>query len=185
MVSWKACIWKVYYILIRFKTIDIIDKVTSPLLIIHGKNDKVIPWKHSLALMEKCKSAAKLVSPERMEHNYFNTKLDIIANMRENRPLLKETSSNVKIASVFLFHSYLRYELLLKIPLLLLNPVSFPRDTYTRICSYIILGSFSCMMSVLFIALIMASATHSSLISPVYGVCCWHSECKPGLRRLL
>ena len=68
--------------------------MTSPLLIIHGKNDKVIPWKHSLALMEKCKSAAKLVSPERMEHNYFNTKLDIIANMRELLNNISKTDSS-------------------------------------------------------------------------------------------
>lgn len=79
----EACLGKVNKGLIRFKTIDIIDKVSSPVLIIHGKSDKVIPWKHSLALIEKCKCPAKLVSPERMEHNYFNTKHDIVANIRD------------------------------------------------------------------------------------------------------
>lgn len=52
-------------------------------MFIHGKSDKVIPWKHSLSLMEKCKCPAKLVTPEKMEHNYFNTKHDIAANMKE------------------------------------------------------------------------------------------------------
>lgn len=33
--------------------------------------------------MEKCKCPAKLVTPEKMEHNYFNTKQDIAANMKE------------------------------------------------------------------------------------------------------
>jgi pimeloyl-ACP methyl ester carboxylesterase len=83
MASREIGFRKVAFDLIRFKIIDIIEKIACPTLFIHGKNDKVIPWKHSLALMEKCKCAAKLVTPERMEHNYFNTKIDIVSNMRD------------------------------------------------------------------------------------------------------
>ena len=32
--------------------------------------------------MEKCKCAAKLVTPERMEHNNFNTQMDIVVNIK-------------------------------------------------------------------------------------------------------
>ena len=33
--------------------------------------------------MEKCNCAAKLVTPEKMEHNIFDTKLDIVANVKD------------------------------------------------------------------------------------------------------
>ena len=33
--------------------------------------------------MEKCKCAAKLVTPERMEHNNFNTQMDIVVNIKK------------------------------------------------------------------------------------------------------
>jgi len=45
----------------RFKNIDAIRKVSCPVLFVHGKKDKVIPYTHSVALYQKCSSSYKRI----------------------------------------------------------------------------------------------------------------------------
>ena len=62
----------------RFNNIENISKIKSPILFIHGKKDNLIPYQHSVDLINKCNSPAKLVCPSQMTHNQFNFKEDII-----------------------------------------------------------------------------------------------------------
>jgi hypothetical protein len=57
--------------------------VSCPTLFIHGKSDEVIPWTHSLELINKCTCAAKLVTPEAMKHNNFDVKNDVINHIKD------------------------------------------------------------------------------------------------------
>mmetsp|Transcript_60702 Transcript_60702/g.141452 ORF Transcript_60702/g.141452 Transcript_60702/m.141452 type:complete len:458 (+) Transcript_60702:199-1572(+) len=53
----------------RFANKDKIELVASPLLLVHGKKDSVVPWQHGKALFDACRSRKKLVAPESMHHN--------------------------------------------------------------------------------------------------------------------
>jgi len=53
----------------RFPTVDIIHKVTSSTLIIHGQCDTLIPLEHGKALYERLKSRKMMVCPAQMAHN--------------------------------------------------------------------------------------------------------------------
>ena len=67
-----------------FRSIDIIDQVKNPILIIHGKKDPLISWDNSQSLYDKCKSEKKkLVLIEDMTHNYFDPKKHIIEQILE------------------------------------------------------------------------------------------------------
>ena len=66
----------------RFNNMENINKVTSPILFIHGKNDTLIPPSHSYDLINKCKSPAKLVSPNNMTHNTFDYIQDVVIHVR-------------------------------------------------------------------------------------------------------
>ena len=62
-----------------FKSIDSIQQVKNPILIIHGKKDPLILYKNSENLYEKCSSQKKkLVLRENMTHNYFDYESDIL-----------------------------------------------------------------------------------------------------------
>lgn len=45
--------------------------------------DEVIPWEHSLELIQICTCPAKLVSPETMKHNSFDLKNDILVHLQQ------------------------------------------------------------------------------------------------------
>jgi len=66
----------------RFNNMENISKVISPILFIHGKMDILIPPSHSLDLINKCKSPAKLVSPNNMTHNTFDYINDVIIHIK-------------------------------------------------------------------------------------------------------
>ena len=66
----------------RFNNMENISKVTSPILFIHGKKDNLIPPSHSLDLINKCKSPAKMVSPNTMTHNTFDYVQDVIIHIK-------------------------------------------------------------------------------------------------------
>jgi len=66
----------------RFNNMENISKVISPILFIHGKMDTLIPPSHSLDLINKCKSPAKLVSPNNMTHNTFDYINDVIIHIK-------------------------------------------------------------------------------------------------------
>ena len=63
----------------RFKNIDLMDKITSPVLIIHGKKDSLVPLEHSQELIKKCSSTKKqLIEPAEMTHNDFDVIDDLV-----------------------------------------------------------------------------------------------------------
>lgn len=53
----------------RFPSKDRIHLVRSPVLIIHGQKDTLVPCRHGAALYELCRSRKLFVSPKDMEHN--------------------------------------------------------------------------------------------------------------------
>ena len=56
----------------RFKNYELISKVTCPTLFIHGQNDNLISFSHSVDLSQKCGGPYELILPEEMDHNEFN-----------------------------------------------------------------------------------------------------------------
>ena len=55
-----------------FQNCEMIDKVTCPILIIHGQNDVLIKYYHSTELYNKSKVPCELILPENMDHNEFD-----------------------------------------------------------------------------------------------------------------
>uniref|UniRef100_A0A7R9ZWI2 Serine aminopeptidase S33 domain-containing protein n=1 Tax=Pyrodinium bahamense TaxID=73915 RepID=A0A7R9ZWI2_9DINO len=53
----------------RFPNKDMVQLLTSPLLLVHGKKDTVVPWSHGRMLYEACRTRKRLVTPEEMHHN--------------------------------------------------------------------------------------------------------------------
>jgi hypothetical protein len=43
----------------------------------------VIPWQHSLDLINTCNCPAKLITPELMQHNNFDISKDILYHIQE------------------------------------------------------------------------------------------------------
>lgn len=58
-----------YLIQDRFPNKDRVPRLRSPLLVVHGKKDIVVPVSHGEKLYNACKSRKRLVCPETMEHN--------------------------------------------------------------------------------------------------------------------
>ena len=78
----------------RFNNMENISKVISPILFIHGKMDTLIPPSHSLDLINKCKSPAKLVSPNNMTHNTFDYINDVIIHIKNFLKVFTNFSNN-------------------------------------------------------------------------------------------
>ena len=81
----------------RFNNMENIIKVSSPILFIHGKKDSLIPPIHSLDLINKCKSPAKLVSPDTMTHNTFDYVQDVIVHIKNFLKVFTNYSNNMNI----------------------------------------------------------------------------------------
>lgn len=63
----------------RFKNVECMEKVKSPVLIIHGKKDGLVPLEHSQELIRKCASQKKeLIEPPEMTHNDFDVIDDLV-----------------------------------------------------------------------------------------------------------
>jgi len=68
-----------WFVAERFKNIDEITKVKSPILFIHGGADTLIPKEHSLELYKACPHSYKeILIPKNMTHNDFDLEQDII-----------------------------------------------------------------------------------------------------------
>ena len=66
-----------FFTLDKFDNISKIDKISSPLLIINGKNDEVIPYTHGLRLFQKAKEPKKyLCIDEAMHNNLYDYNID-------------------------------------------------------------------------------------------------------------
>jgi len=57
------------YIEERFANKNVIKQIESPLLLIHGKQDTVVPWTHGQALYRECRTRKRMVIPDDMKHN--------------------------------------------------------------------------------------------------------------------
>lgn len=53
----------------RFPNAERIKQVASPLLVVHGQQDEVIPCRHGVELFKACRTRKLLVSPPTMAHN--------------------------------------------------------------------------------------------------------------------
>ena len=62
----------------RLVSIDYIKKVTCPILLIHGQQDPLIPFKETIALKDNCDCPFEVVLPTQMTHNDFDLDADII-----------------------------------------------------------------------------------------------------------
>ncbi len=85
-----------YIVAERFRNIEVIEKVTCPLLIIHGQKDNLIPFTHSIELTQKTSGPYELILPEEMDHNEFNLYEDFlepITNFLKRHNLLNLLSS--------------------------------------------------------------------------------------------
>ena len=58
-----------YLTLDKFDNLSKIDKLLSPLLIIHGKKDEIVPYNHSLKLFNKAKNKKKHLCIDEAMHN--------------------------------------------------------------------------------------------------------------------
>jgi hypothetical protein len=58
-----------YLTLDKFDNLSKIDKILSPLLIIHGKKDEIVPYSHSLKLFEKDNNPKKHLCIDEVMHN--------------------------------------------------------------------------------------------------------------------
>lgn len=81
----------------RFNNMENISKVISPILFIHGKMDTLIPPSHSLDLINKCKSPAKLVSPNNMTHNTFDYINDVIIHIKNFLKVFTNYTNNSNV----------------------------------------------------------------------------------------
>lgn len=52
-----------------FRNYEKIDKVTCPVLVMHGVNDEIVPWEHGVAIYEACKNPVEPLWLEDFGHN--------------------------------------------------------------------------------------------------------------------
>jgi hypothetical protein len=80
----------------KFATVDVIESVKCPVLIIHGKQDELIPVSHAETLFEHCIQVSDdkkmLVMPADMTHNKFDLMSDIISPMHKFVKMLAASS---------------------------------------------------------------------------------------------
>jgi len=62
----------------RFNNINKIKTVTCPLLLIHGQQDNLIPFTHSLELSKNTGGPYDVFFPENMDHNEFDLYEDFL-----------------------------------------------------------------------------------------------------------
>ena len=61
-----------YFVKERFRNIDRIKRVETPVFIVHGQSDTLIPYEQSITLHRNCKAPSSLLLPEEMNHNEFD-----------------------------------------------------------------------------------------------------------------
>jgi len=78
----------------RFRNIDEIQNVKCPSLFLHGQKDKLIPFSHSVELLNNCPAICDMNLPENMTHNDFVMEDDV------TKPILKFLSKcGVKVTT--------------------------------------------------------------------------------------
>ena len=66
----------------RFKNTEVIQSVTCPVFLLHGRKDSLIPCSHSEELHSKCRGASFLHTPSEMDHNEFHHLNDLMKPLR-------------------------------------------------------------------------------------------------------
>lgn len=67
----------------RFRNIDEIKKAQCPVFFIHGQKDKLVPFSHSVELLNNCPNVCDMILSANMDHNDFVMEDDVI------NPILK------------------------------------------------------------------------------------------------
>ena len=67
----------------RFTNNEYLKKCTCPILFIHGQQDKLIPYSHTLLLKQSCICPIEVVLPEDMDHNRFDYEADLLSPLKE------------------------------------------------------------------------------------------------------
>ena len=67
----------------RFTNDEYIKDVTCPILFIHGQQDTLIPFEHTIKLKECCKCPYEVLLPEEMNHNQFDYEMDLIYPLKD------------------------------------------------------------------------------------------------------
>lgn len=81
----------------RFRNIDRIKNVETPLIIIHGKADQIIKVSHSDKLFEAAKMKNKrLIQPKYMTHNHFRLYDDLINPIKNFLKAIEQNKSYKK-----------------------------------------------------------------------------------------
>jgi len=62
----------------KFENINYVSDITCPVLFIHGLLDELIPFEHTLKLVEECKCPYEVLLPETMTHNDFKLEEDFL-----------------------------------------------------------------------------------------------------------
>eukprot|EP00357_Protocruzia_adherens_P003691 CAMPEP_0115017390 /NCGR_PEP_ID=MMETSP0216-20121206/28091_1 /TAXON_ID=223996 /ORGANISM="Protocruzia adherens, Strain Boccale" /LENGTH=293 /DNA_ID=CAMNT_0002388203 /DNA_START=357 /DNA_END=1238 /DNA_ORIENTATION=- len=65
----------------RFENERNIENVNCPTFIVHGKNDALIPWTHSVQLTRKCPGNCTLYAPDEMDHCRIDVTEDLAIPM--------------------------------------------------------------------------------------------------------
>ena len=81
----------------KFRNIDVMPKVQCPVLIIHGKADKLIPVQHAIDLYNACRQPCYLFTPFNMNHNNFELQDDLIRPIRAFIRNINELKMNTNI----------------------------------------------------------------------------------------
>ncbi|CAD8196143.1 unnamed protein product [Paramecium pentaurelia] len=67
----------------RFRNLEKMHKVVCPTLFIHGKDDDLVNYKHSIELMKECQGLVHIELFEGMNHNQFSVELHIISPIKQ------------------------------------------------------------------------------------------------------
>ena len=62
----------------RFNNIENISHVSCPTFLVHGRKDKLIPYKHSQLLQEACRGPCSLYIPSEMDHDKLDYCDDLV-----------------------------------------------------------------------------------------------------------
>ena len=97
----------------RFANIDKISEVSCPVLLIHGKKDKLVPHSHSQSLAKNATSSArvKVCLNDNMEHNHFNMYIEIVNPIFE---FFKEQKYNLEPERIIKKEALLNYGMILR-----------------------------------------------------------------------
>jgi fermentation-respiration switch protein FrsA (DUF1100 family) len=75
--------WPIVWIRSKFDTIAKIDKIDVPVLIIHSKEDEIIPYQMGVALYEKAREPKKIILLEKGKHNDLISAPEYLRSLRQ------------------------------------------------------------------------------------------------------